>query len=292
MSTNHSVIQLFSDSVISRFSDSVIRKPRRGFTLVELLVTMGIMGFLGIAATSGYHALVRGMTERGVSAAASAAMRAAKGRAQIDRHRVAVFCYNKLLREPSKDGAENGAAAGVLVAVRRVGRLSGVSGRFLYDEFGDLELCFESMPQDELEKREGVRLFKFNDGITKMEYSRVADASYLDRSIQVYLPREGISTNGYAGAYYDLGGSAHPASWKAGDGYGVAFTELQLQEGYVFGTDIPSSLDEIRISKVIEFDPESTSDKEVEIYSTKPNANGMPSAWQPIGSAKSDESGV
>ena len=253
---------------------------------------MGIMGFLGVAATSGYHALVRGMTERGVCAAASAAMRAAKGRAQVDRHRVAVFCYNKLLREPSRDGTENGIAVGVLVAVRRVGRLSGVSGQLLYDEFGDLELCFESMPKAELEKREGVRLFKFNDGITKMEYSRVADASYLDQDIQVYLPQEDVSTNGYAGAYYDLGGSAHPASWKAGDGYGVAFTEIQLKEGYVFGTGIPSSLGEIAISKIIEFDPESTSDQEVEIYSTKPSANGMPSAWQSIGAAKSDESGV
>ena len=267
-------------------------RAKRGFTLVELLVTMGIMGFLGVAATGGYHALVRGMTERGVAASASAAMRAAKGRAQIDRHRVAVFCYNKLLREPSRDGMENGIVVGILVAVRRVGRLSGVSGKFLYDEFGDLELCFESMPKEELEKREGVRLFKFNDGITKMEYSRVADASYLDQDIQVYLPQEDVHTNGYAGAYYDLGGSDHPAGWKSGDGYGVAFTELQLPDGYVFGTGIPSSLGEITISDIIEFDPESTSDKEVKIYSTKPSASGMPSAWQQIGSAKSDNSGV
>ena len=265
---------------------------KRGFTLVELLVTMGIMGFLGVAATSGYHALVRGMTERGVSAAAAAAMRAAKGRAQIDRHRVVVFCYNKLLREPSKDGSENGVAVGVLVAVRRVGRLSGVSGQFLYDEFGDLELCFESMPKEELEKRDGVRLFKFNDGVSKMEYSRVADASYLDTDIQVYLPQEDVSTNGYAGAYYDLGGSDHPASWKAGDGYGVAFTEIQLKEGYVFGTSIPPSLETIAISDPIEFDPDDTSDKEVKIHSTKPSASGMPSAWQQIGSASSDDSGV
>ena len=253
---------------------------------------MGIMGFLGVAATSGYHALVRGMTERGVCADASSAMRAAKGRAQVDRHRTAVFCYNKLIREPSNEGREAGIVVGVMVAVRRVGRLSGVRGEFLYDEFGDLELCYETMEQDELKKREGVRLYKFNDGVNKMEYSRVADASYLDMDFQVYLPHEDVSTNGYAGAYYNLGGSDHEPGWKTGDGYGVEFIELQLKEGYVFGTSIPQSRETISVSEVVEFDPESTSDREVSIYSTKPDEDGMPTAWRQIGSAKSDNSGV
>lgn len=256
---------------------------------------MGIMGFLGIAATSGYHALVRGMTERGVCAAASAALRAAKGRAQVDRRPVAVFTYNKLLREPSKDGMENGVAVGVLVAVRRIGRFSGVRDGFLYDEFGDLELCFESLEdEDELKNSKGVRLYKFNDGVSKMEYSTVADATYYDKkAIGVDLPSlpdvQGAKV--YSGAYYDLGRSDNAPAWKTGDGYGVAFVEIQLKEGYVFGSSIPQSLGSIARDQAFEFRPDA-SDREIKIYSTKPNGSGMPTAWKDIGSAKSDDSGV
>ena len=54
---NHSVIQLFSDSVISPiqlFSDSVIRKSRKAFTLLEMLVVIGIIATLIAASLGGY----------------------------------------------------------------------------------------------------------------------------------------------------------------------------------------------------------------------------------------------
>ena len=40
---------------------------RRAFTLMELMVVVGIMAFLGVAATGGYNALQRGIAERGAS---------------------------------------------------------------------------------------------------------------------------------------------------------------------------------------------------------------------------------
>ena len=50
MSTNHSVIQSFSDLVIQLFGDSVIRKSRRGFTLMEVNLAIMVMatGILGM----------------------------------------------------------------------------------------------------------------------------------------------------------------------------------------------------------------------------------------------------
>ena len=71
------------------------------------------MAMLGIAASSGYHAVTRGMTERGVTAAGSAVLRAARERAAVDRGNVAVFCYNRLVKAPTGED-ENGVAVGVM----------------------------------------------------------------------------------------------------------------------------------------------------------------------------------
>ena len=256
-------------------------------------MTVGIMAMLGIAASSGYHAVTRGMTERGVCASAAATLRAAKERAQIDRRHVAVFCYNRLLSEPSDNGMEAGAVVGVMTAVRRIGRISAVAGDFLYDEFADLEHCYECKDESELQKRGGVRLFKINNDVNRMEYSLVADASYLDRTTQIYMPSSGLTTNVWAGAYYDLGDSDHSASWKVGDGYGIEFLEIQLPAGYIFGTEVPSSLGSISSPTVINFDPTRDQNDSVDIYSTKPDDSGWPKAsGSKIGSAVADRSAV
>lgn len=269
---------------------------RSAFTLLELLVTMGIMSMLGIAATGGYHALVRGMTERGVTAAGSAVLRAARERAAIDRSNVAVFCYNRLLRAPNVQADEPGVAVGVITAVRRVGRLSGVSGNFLYDEFADLEQTYETEDSAaDLGKRKGMRLYKFtNAEMSRMEYSIVADATYLDENSNVYLPSEDKSTNSWMGAFYNLKQSDYePSQWKAGDAYGMAFLEVQLPEGYIFGQSIPSEVGRIEIyDKPIIFNPRVESVKTADIWLSKPDASGQPKAWKKIGIAKSDDSGV
>ena len=256
---------------------------------------MGIMSMLGVAATGGYHALVRGMTERGVTAAGSAVLRAARERAAVDRGNVAVFCYSRLLRAPNVQADEPGVAVGVMTAVRRIGRLSGVSGRFLYDEFADLEQTYETEDDEtDLGKRKGMRLYKFmNAKITQMEYSIVADATYLDEDSNIYIPSDGQSTNSWMGAFYNLKQSDHePSGWKAGDGYGTAFLEVQLPEGYIFGSTVPASVGRIEIEKVITFDPRMETVETVDVWATKPDASGAPKAWKKIGSAKSDDSGV
>ena len=72
---------------------------RRGFTLLELLTAVSIMALLGVAASSGYNSLIRGMKERGAVAAASAVLRSARERAAVDQSPTVVFCYNRCMRE-------------------------------------------------------------------------------------------------------------------------------------------------------------------------------------------------
>lgn len=266
----------------------------RGFTLLELLVVMGIMSMLGIAATGGYHAMVRGMTERGAVASASAVLRAAKERAQVDRKHIAVFCYNRLLKAPNPSADEPGVVAGVMTAVRRVGRISAVRGDFLYDEFGDLAITYETEEEESLlRRRKGLRLFKLEGAATAMRYSVVADATFVDDSQIVYLPSTGLQTNIVTAAFYNLKRSDHePSAWKAGDVYGFEFLDIQLPIGFVFGGSIPSEVGRIDVSRVIDFDPDQDVNETEEIYSTKPDANGMPQRWKKAGTASSDDKSV
>ena len=115
---------------------------KKAFTLLELLVVMGIVGLLGTVSVGGYHAMQRGMEERGVMQNVNAFVRAAYHRAQIDRQPTAVYFWNETVRSRTMD--EHEIVVGKAVAVRRFGRFSRVSGSVLIDEFADLDLTYET----------------------------------------------------------------------------------------------------------------------------------------------------
>jgi len=277
---------------------------RKAFTMIELLVVMGIMALLGVAASGGYAQLQRGMRERAAIAASSALMISAKERAAVDRVPTAVYCYNKLIRDASAAADENAVVVGVMTAIRRYGRLSYVRGDFLYDEFGDLELTYEALSGDEayssdgkthssadLAKRPGMRLWKFPRSET-MEYSIVADAVWCDASMTETIfsgGANGGSTNCLMSAFYNLKHSDHEPSWKVGDAYAFEIGEIQLPHGFIFGTKVPSTVGKIELVDVIRFDPEEDKDESVEIWTTKPNASGMPMKFKSAGRAKTGE---
>lgn len=267
----------------------------RGFTLIELLVVVGIMGMLGVSAAGAYSALQRGMQERAAVAVAAAVLRAAQERAHVDRVPTVVFCYNRLVKAPTGDD-DNGVVIGMMSAVRRSGRISYVKGSLLYDEFADLDQTYEAT-DDENEAKEGgsFRLFRFGGGTpNRMEYSVVADMVVRDETSEMVTLFSGtgsgsLETNLLSSAFCDLGGGTiSSSSWHVGDGYAFEFAEVQLPRGFIFGRDVPSDPSQIREVKPIVFDPEDDADQKVEIWSTKPDANGYPKAFERVGSASSD----
>jgi len=270
----------------------------RGFTLLELLVVVGIMSMLGIAETSGYSALQRGMAERGAVAVAATVLRAAQERANVDRLPTAVFCYNRLLKAPTSEG-ENGVVVGVMVAVRRSGRLSYVKGDLLFDEFADLDTTYEAVDDvDEARKGGSFRLFKFGSvAPKKMEYSIVADKVITTQDdIRITLfsgtGDPGGETNLYASAFLDLGsGTISSGSWSVGDGYAFVFAETQLPKGFIFGQSVPTDPGKISELTPLVFSPDENSNETVPIWSTLPDASGYPKAVRKAGeaSAKSEK---
>ena len=280
---------------------------RRAYTLIELLTVMSIMAMLGVAATAGYAALQRGMRERAAIAGASALFRSAKERAAVDRVPTAVFCYNKMLRQANEKTGENAEVVGVVTAIRRAGRISFLRDKFLYDEFGDLEQSggFEVLCDDEdlspdgtvhnssdLQDHAGMRLWKFPTSSSEMEYSIVADAVWLDTSQTVAIfsdASSGGETNCLMGAFYDLGRSQHKPNWKVGTAYGFEIGEIQLPKGFIFGSKIPTDSSRIELEKVYVFDPESSGDIAVDVYTTRPDTGGRPQKFKKAGQATSEE---
>lgn len=267
-----------------------LKKMKRAFSLLELMVVIAIMAMMGVAASAGHKQMIRGMRERGAVASATAILRTAKERAAVDRQPTVVFCYNRCYAKADDAEGGNAVVCGEMVAVRRGGRLSAVRGRELYDEFADLlatDDVAESMQG--LDRSLGIRLFRFGGtGMSEMRYSVVAETV-----IKGEILVRGFSvgqTNVTAGAYYNLHKSERePSGWKAGDPYGLVFAELTLPVGFIFGQEIPTEPGRITTPKVLYFDPENSSSRSVDVWATRPNASGTPEVFRRAGEARSDE---
>ena len=280
-------------------------KSRSAFTLMELMVVVGIMAFLGVAATGGYNALQRGIAERGAVDAASALLGAAKERAMVDRVPTAVFCYNRMVREATDD--ENAVVVGEAVAVRRSGRITRVQGQYLYDEFGDLDRSYDRISpseRSELDGRRGMRLWRFDDvDMGRMQYSVVADAvlddddvpgvSFMPWGDQLNATSGGASSSNVqirACAFYNMNKSDfEPQAWRVGNGYGFEFQSLRLPNGFIFKNSVPSSVGDVVQAGAFLFDPANFSENEtIDIWACTVGASGVPQAHHKAGTATSD----
>ena len=239
---------------------------KKAFTLLELLVVMGIVGLLGTVSVGGYHAMQRGMEERGVMQNVNAFVHAAYHRAQIDRQPTAVYFWNETVRSRTMD--EHEIVVGKAVAVRRFGRFSRVSGNVLIDEFADLDLTYETDRESsggQSKQSNVIYLYpmeKLSDIASGTQLRRsMVSARVSDESDTVVFAdgnpptAEGNDSENTVPAWgfeiRDEGG----VQWKAGMAYGLEFMQIELPRNYVFGSDYSNSADNpVRTAGTLVFD--------------------------------------
>ena len=218
---------------------------RSAFTLVELLVVIGIMGFLGSVAVGGYQAMVRAMEERGVMQNVNSFIRAAYQRAQIDRQPTMVYFWNETVRSRTADEFE--VVVGRAAAVRCSGRISRKDGSVLVDEFADLNMTYKT----EGESSSGgggsgdatMRLYAIT-GDTTPRFSLVRQSVVNKPEAAQFLggPKNDDSAS-TASSSVEIPGygftieSPNGVNWKQGMAYGFEFLQLQLPDGFIFGNN-------------------------------------------------------
>ncbi len=147
----------------------------RGFTLVELIVVIGLMGLLATISIGGYFAAARGMAARGVVQDTASLVRQAMQTCLIDQVPTAVLFLNR--RNNTK--SEGGEAYGTAIAIKMAGRISYVAqsggktsqgdsisvggGALLIDEFADWNQSYSVDASDKPAQR-SVRLYRMFSG--------------------------------------------------------------------------------------------------------------------------------
>ena len=240
---------------------------KKAFTLLELMLVMGLMGLLGTVTVIGFRQVQRGMAERGAMDNVDQFIRAAYQRAQIDRCPMALYFWNELQKPDSDDAPLQ--AVGKACAVRRIGRISGVVGNYLVDEFGPLKASRYETP-DEADRDDedkllndrpspgmgnGFYLYLMRESGGK-QCSLVGSVTVPQRRneflVNSVFPEEdevfvkdaetkaGEVLGIEAYAYEIVAGQ--PNFWKTGDVYGIEVLTITLPENFIFGSSYSKTI--------------------------------------------------
>ena len=295
---------------------------RAAFTLVELLVVIGIMAVLATISVAGYSAASRGMADRGVIQSTVSILRVAQQTCEIDRVPTKVLFFNRRISDASSDN-DSTRYQGTAIAIKQAGRIS-ISpshvNNMLVDEFADWN---QSYPMKGSENSPGMRLYRMKaddeskdiDGCSVMvkpfvkhyELSEYMVQSATTMSTWCSRHRRTASDNrpqGASSSYVDNGnnyvwgfeassaggGSLSVGAWEVGDPYGVEIARIDLPKGYIFGSSAPSGDRLVSASvREVHFNPEAFEPKPsgtVPVYAMRPSSGG---AYSPkhVGDVKS-----
>jgi len=280
------------------------RETRRAFTLIELMLVMGIIALMGTISVNGYRAMRRGMEEDGTMKNLNLFVRNAYERAMIDRQPTAIYFWNETRREENDDG-NSLLVVGRAVAVRRAGRVSYVDNgkSCLVDEFGDLRYYAGTDSEGDEDKgeeaKEGIKSYIYKVNGNESSFKRyAASQATMAAGAQSILPMmsdpEWSENSNHRGAkvsaygYYLEGGAG---DWKAGDAYGFEFADITLPNNYIFESTYSKSVaDPVKtVSKVLRFSPSGgAGGQSITVYAIRPGKSGAPEA-QKIGATESPD---
>jgi len=239
------------------------RAARRGFSLLELLAVMSIMALLSTLAVTSYFSAVRGMANRSARRNFENSLVLARQRACIDGARVSLIAFNEVASYDT-DGKTVKDMAASYVVCKEIGRLSLVSGIYLYDEFSDLKQLFGEATSDDGSSssyRGGIRLYNLDVGSWTLVKPKVV---LKDEGSPVKLlysdPDRGHQFEAYAFEMMSGTGTKSTGTgtrdWKAGDAYGVEVAPVQsLPKGFTFGELSDTDMTDVQH---VTFEPDGT----------------------------------
>lgn len=266
------------------------RKGRAAFTLVELLVVIGLMAVLATISVAGYSAASRGMADRGVIQSTVSIMRIAQQTCQIDRVPTKVLFFNQRL---SEDADEDDATLyqGTAIAIKQAGRItispSSADG-MLIDEFADWH---QSYPLRGSVNTPGMRIYRMktnekDGGINDCsvlvqpfvshlalddwmiqsgtrisqwcsDHRRTANDNRPQNAPSSYVPNGNNYVWGFKPSSAGGDASLSVSDWDVGDPYGIEIARIDLPKGYIFGTTAPNGRKLVQASvKATSFSPE------------------------------------
>lgn len=260
-----------------------LARGKSAFTLVELIVVIGLMGLLATISTGGYFAATRGMASRGAIQDTASIIRAAMQSCLIDQVPTAVlFCNFR-----SDTVGNGGDAYGRVIAIRMAGRVSLLSqsgytsdggtlpgNGLLIDEFGDWNRSY-SREASTGNRQLGIYLYNMNEsklksGIDQCSSLMCAWVGYMNLS-RDYMIGTGSKADEWCKNHSADGNTVrwglpfHPNNkglgineWQIGDAYGTQIAEFTLPRNYIYGTSVPTKAELVSASspKALIFLPE------------------------------------